>query len=246
MWNANLYDAKHAFVFERGAELLKLLDAKPGEFVVDLGCGTGHLTSQIAATGAEVLGLDSSQAMIDKARAEYPSLNFQLADATNFKLDRRADAIFSNAVLHWVQPPEKAVVCMAEALKPGGRLVVEFGGHGNAELVVEALAEVTGQARTDTWLVYYPRLGQYASMLERHEIEVTAAWLFDRLTPLEEGEDGLSNWLTMFKSAVLDRFDATERRRVVAEIEDRLRPKLWRDGRWSIDYRRLRLVGFRR
>src|SRR5207237_8143924 len=120
-WDAGLYDAKHAFVWKYGASLIELLAPKPGERILDLGCGTGHLTAQLAAAGADVLGIDNSPAMIEQARREYPKLRFGLADARDFHFVEPFDAVYSNAVLHWVQEPERVITCVRQGLKPGGR-----------------------------------------------------------------------------------------------------------------------------
>src|SRR5262249_35803441 len=80
-WDARLYDDKHAFVWKQGAALLDLLAPKANERILDLGCGTGHLTDQLAAAGAEVIGIDSAASMIDQARRTYPHLRFEIADA---------------------------------------------------------------------------------------------------------------------------------------------------------------------
>src|SRR5437764_12472284 len=94
-WDAGLYDARHGFVWRHGASLVELLAPRPGERVLDLGCGTGHLTAQIAAAGAEAVGLDSSAEMLGQARAAYPDLTFVLGDARDFASDRPFDAVFS-------------------------------------------------------------------------------------------------------------------------------------------------------
>src|SRR3984893_15967469 len=82
-WNANLYDAKHAFVWKFGADLLPLLAPTSGERILDIGCGTGHLTAQIAESGAQVVGVDRSPEMIAAAQKAYPNLQFEVADARN-------------------------------------------------------------------------------------------------------------------------------------------------------------------
>src|SRR5215210_3184455 len=101
LWNANLYDTKHAFVFKYGEDLVKLLNPKEGERILDLGCGTGYLTNLIAASGANVVGIDHSDAMVDKARSSYPEIYFHVTDAEDFHFENKFDGIFSNAVLHW-------------------------------------------------------------------------------------------------------------------------------------------------
>src|SRR4051794_7796734 len=119
-WDADLYDDKHAFVWRHGASLAELLAPKPGERILDLGCGTGHLTAKIAESGARVVGLDHSAEMLAQARAAYPALQFVQGDARNFAFAERFDAIFSNAVLHWVRPPEAPIRCVRDSLRLGG------------------------------------------------------------------------------------------------------------------------------
>ena len=111
-WDADLYDGKHAFVWKYGASLVELLAPKPGERVLDLGCGTGHLTAQTAAAGAEVVGLDNAATMVEQARRAYPQLQFELADARDFAIAEPFDAVFSNAVLHWIKEPERVIACV--------------------------------------------------------------------------------------------------------------------------------------
>ena len=139
-WDAKLYDGRHAFVHQLAAGVVDLLAPQPGERVLDLGCGTGALTQQIADAGADVFGIDASPAMVAKATAAYPGLSFAVADATTMVFDQPFDAVFSNAVLHWVRPPAAAVARMFAALRPGGRLVLEMGGRGNVATVLAAAA----------------------------------------------------------------------------------------------------------
>jgi trans-aconitate methyltransferase len=108
-WDATFYDQKHRFVSEYGKSLIPLLDPQPGELILDIGCGTGHLTQAIAESGAHVIGIDSSASMIETARAAYPDLEFLVADARHFSFPTPFDAVFSNAVLHWIPEAEEVV-----------------------------------------------------------------------------------------------------------------------------------------
>ena len=246
IWNAGLYDQRHAFVYQRGADLLELLAPQPGELILDLGCGTGHLTAQIAARGAEVLGLDASAEMVAEARRNHPQLAFEIADATRFEVAQPFDAVFSNAVLHWVKPPEKAVERIAAALKPGGRFVAEFGGKGNVAAILDAVGQAVSAAMcrdaSDVNPWYYPSVGQYAAILEANRFEVRFATLFDRPTVLDDGERGLANWLAMFGGPCFALLPEALRPLAVADATERARPRLFRDGQWTADYRRLRVV----
>ena len=246
-WNAALYDQKHAFVFEYGKGLLALLDPQAGEKILDLGCGTGHLAREIAEAGAQVVGIDSSPQMVEQARKAYPDIEFLVADARDFSFPYQFDAVFSNATLHWIPEAEQVVARISAALRPGARFVAEFGGKGNVASIVDALQEATAEVAGITvkagW--YYPSIGEYAPLLEKYGLAVRNATLFDRPTKLEEGEKGLRNWITMFCQDLLRPVPADVRPQVIERVEAMLRPKLFRDGNWFADYRRLRVVAYK-
>jgi ubiquinone/menaquinone biosynthesis C-methylase UbiE len=144
-WDAGLYDEKHSFVWKMADGLLELLEARRDEHILDIGCGTGHLTAKIAATGAKVTGIDRSPEMIRQAREGHPAIRFEVADATNVPFQGSFDAVFSNATLHWIKEPETVVREISRLLRPGGRFVAEFGGHGNIAVLVAAAERLTGQ-----------------------------------------------------------------------------------------------------
>jgi trans-aconitate 2-methyltransferase len=246
-WDSALYQDKHAFVFNYGEEVLKLLAPQPGERILDVGCGTGHLTQLIAQAGAEAVGIDRSPEMIASASAAYPGVEFQVADAADFRFDEPFDAIFSNAALHWVRDAEAAVGCMSRALRSGGRFVVELGGKGNiAQLTAGIAAAVREVAGVDPdHGRHYPSIAEYAARLERHDIVVTGAWLFERPTVLTDGERGLRLWIEQFEQAVLQDFTVAQREAIIGLAEAKLRDRLFQAGRWVADYRRLRLVAYK-
>jgi len=233
------YQDRHGYVFRFGEDLLALLQPKPGERILDLGCGTGQLTAAVAESGATVIGLDISQEMLAQARANYPALEFIQGDASNFALSGPVDAILSNAALHWVRNAEGVAASVARALKPGGRFVAELGGHGNIQSVIDALRAVLGPNVKFPW--YFPAIGEYTSILERHGLEVREARLFDRPTQVE-GEDGFENWLAVFARGALGDADRRREKEMFKAVAERLRESHYRDGVWTLDYRRLRLV----
>jgi trans-aconitate 2-methyltransferase len=246
-WKSALYESKHSFVWRYGADCLELLLPQLGERILDLGCGTGQLTHEIAARGAIAIGIDKAPTMISQARQNYPNLRFEVADATNFYFEEPFDAVFSNATLHWINQPERAIACIWQALKPGGRFVAEFGGKGNVNAIVTAIHHALESAdypvKPDPNLWYFPSLGEYATLLEKQGFSVTYATLFERPTALEDGEKGLQNWLEMFvANGILQQVSTNERSSIIQQIEDRLRPELYRDGTWVVDFIRIRVV----
>jgi trans-aconitate 2-methyltransferase len=243
-WDAARYQDRHSFVWRYGASLLQLLDPRRGERILDVGCGTGQLTAEIACCGAQVTGLDNSPDMLADARKNFPDLGFVLGDAARFDFPEPFDAVFSNAALHWVKDAEGAVASIAGALRPGGRLVAEFGGRGNIASVQAALRAVLGPGADEQSPWYYPSIGEYAPILERHGLEVRNASLFERPTPLD-GEDGMDQWLRMFTQTYLRQFSPERVSNIVHRLAEELRPALYRDGIWTVDYRRLRIVAIR-
>jgi trans-aconitate methyltransferase len=245
-WDAALYDDKHSFVWKYGANLIELLAPQPGERILDVGCGTGHLTAKMAEAGALVVGIDKSPDMIESARLKYPTLGFEVLDAADCSFDEPFDAIFSNAALHWMLEPERVITCMARALKPGGRFVAEFGGKGNIKAIIAAVHRALRTAgfapNAETLFWYYPSIGEYAALLERHGFEVASAWLFDRPTPLEGGDEGLRIWLQMFGSGFFVGMSAEQQEEVMRQVEAELRPAFYNNGGWTALYRRLRVV----
>ncbi|MBA2749309.1 MAG: methyltransferase domain-containing protein [Tatlockia sp.] len=247
-WNANLYDTKHKFVSSLATETVELLSPKVGERILDIGCGTGHLTQNIASCGAEVLGVDSAETMILQARQNYPDLQFAVMDAINLEFTEEFDAVFSNAVLHWIKQPEKVIAGVWKSLKSGGRFVAEFGGKGNIDSIQTALERAICQENSAFENLlnpnYFPSIGEYSSLLENQGFELTFATLFDRPTPLD-GESGMVNWLKMFRNSVLAAFSEDTQAKILANVEEQLRPTLYQNGTWFADYRRLRVVAIK-
>jgi trans-aconitate methyltransferase len=242
-WDAELYEARHGFVWRLGEGVVEFLNPQPGERILDLGCGTGQLTSKIAASGAEVVGLDASPAMIGQARQNYPRLRFMLADARAMKFENEFDAVFSNAALHWMLDRAGVAAGIARALQKDGRFVAEFGGKGNIRLIERAIESVAARyhaGQVPEKRTYFPALGEYASLLEEYGLEVRFAQLFDRPTPLE-GEDGMANWVRQFKWFYFEGLQPGQQKEALAEVIEELRPSLWSTQGWHVDYRRLRV-----
>jgi trans-aconitate methyltransferase len=241
-WSAERYAQHAAFVPAFGASLVDRLAPKAGERILDLGCGDGTLTTQIAERGAAVVAVDASADFVTAAR--NAGVDARLADATALGFDREFDAVFSNAVLHWVHDADAALSGIFRALRPGGRFVAEFGGHGCIAAIVLAVTvalERRGRRLNSPW--YFPTAEEYAAKLTRHGFEIDAIELYPRLTPLPTGIRG---WLATFAGSMIDVLPADERAEAVDEVEALLRPVLCDSaGRWTADYVRLRLTARR-
>ncbi len=242
-WNPNLYDDRASFVSELASDLVVSLRPKAGERILDLGCGTGTLTAEIARYGALVTGVDRSAEMIASAREKYSELPFEVVDGQELAYSNQFEAVFSNAALHWMPRAEDVVRGVSRSLVPGGRFVAEFGGAGCVATVTQAVTEILNEWQIDpapyvSW--FFPSPGRYASLLEAEGLTVRELRYFDRPTPIA-GADGLAGWLGLFQARLLS--DLGDRGPELCEkATQRCRPRLFRDGRWLLDYVRLRVI----
>lgn len=241
-WKADRY-AEHAhFVPALGQPVLELLKARPGERILDLGCGDGVLTEKIAAAGAAVVGVDASADMVSAACKR--GIDARIADGAGLEFSREFDAVFSNAALHWMkQDPDAVIAGVARALRPGGRFAGEMGGHGCVAAITVALFAVLERRGIDAKSVspwYFPTVADYRRRLERAGFNVEYMELIPRPTPLPTD---LAGWLDTFAAPFLGRLPEGERSAARDEAIAMLRPVLCDEaGRWTADYMRLRFL----
>ena len=238
-WDAQQYSEQARFVSDLGMPVVELLAPRPGERVLDLGCGDGVLTAKLVAFGCKVVGVDGSASMVGAARAL--GLDARVVDGQALPFDREFDAVFSNAALHWMKQPEEVIDGVWRALEPGGRFVGEFGGEGNVATIVAAL-EATLRARGvdpepfNPW--YFPTVEQYRALLSARGFIVDTSTLFPRSTPLPGDVVG---WLETFAQPFAAALTEPERPAFFQSVMDACRPTLCdSDGRWHADYVRLR------
>jgi trans-aconitate methyltransferase len=242
-WTAESYGTHARFVADLAGEVMDWLAPRPGERVLDLGCGDGVLTAAIARAGAEVVGIDVSDDLLRSARAKGLDARHMDGEALTFASE--FDAVFSNAALHWMSEPDKVIEGVGRALRPGGRFVAEFGGHGNVAAIVTAMRATARRRGGDESLAgpwFFPTPEGYGARLEKHGFTVSRIGLYPRPTPLGTG---MKAWLKVFRKPFFAQFgEAMEE--VLDEVEDLLKPVL-RDerGNWTADYVRLRVAAVR-
>jgi trans-aconitate methyltransferase len=237
-WSAACYAANARFVADLGQAALELLNPRPGERILDLGCGDGALTQKLVERGASVLGIDSSPDMIASARARH--LDARVDDGQRLELEGPFDAVFSNAALHWMADGAAVIDGVFRILRPGGRFVGEFGGHGNIAAIVTALNAALIKRGLDASRLrrWYPTAERYAAMLRHGGFTVHSAVLIPRPTPLPTGING---WLSTFAEPLFSDEFSVDRRDFMQEVATLLAPALQTDtGEWIADYVRLR------
>ena len=242
-WDPLAYERNGAFVHELAGGVLEWLDPQMGEFILDLGCGDGKLTQRISSSGAHVLGADASMEMVSAAREL--GIEAEQANAENLPFrDQTFDAVFSNAVLHWVRDQNAMMRQVHRVLKPGGRFVAEMGGHGNVAAIhvaFTAILERHGFGDRERGINYYPTTNSYSERLKQHGFVVEQMALIPRPTKLPES--GMEGWLRTFRRGVLEGLPADKRDLVVNETVQLLEPALCDErGGWTADYVRLRFA----
>lgn len=248
VWDAKFYDQRHSFVSTYGNSLIEILEPKAGECILDLGCGTGDLTKNLFELGVKIIGVDKSENMIAQAIEKYPEIDFEIQDVTTLDYEDTFDAVFSNATLHWVHPPKKALECIYASLKTGGRFVAEFGGKGNVQLITNEIINEINHAGYEFDLSkfpwYYPSIGEYTTLMENVGFRVTFANHYDRPTPLE-GLEGLRNWISMFGMQLFEGICKEQTDNIISRVESTLKEKMFDGEHWIADYKRIRVVGIK-
>lgn len=238
-WKAESYQRHTGFVPLLGAPVLDLLAPQVGERILDLGCGDGVLTEKIAAFGADVIGVDASETMIEAAIGR--GLNVRVLNGQELDFDQDFDAVFSNAALHWMLDPDAVIDGVHRALRPGGRFVGEFGGHGNVAAITVALLAVLDKRGIDGAAIspwYFPTAEAYQTRLKHHGFEVTSIALIPRPTPLPTD---MAGWLETMAGPFFAVLDASDRASALEETVRLLQPCLAdQQGSWTADYVRLR------
>lgn len=245
VWDPDRYAAHARFVSDLGAPVVELLAPRAGERVLDIGCGDGALTEKLVAAGCRVVAIDASPGQVQAARGR--GLDARVADITTLGFDAEFDAVFSNAVLHWIRDADAALASIHRALVPGGRLVAELGGHGCVASIRAAFAEVLASRgidaeRLNPW--YFPTTSEYGARLVANGFDIDSIRLFPRPTPLPSD---VTDWLETFAQPYLAGVPDGDRPTVLREMRARLDPVLRTpDGGWVADYVRLRFAATRR
>ena len=238
-WIAERYAENARFVADLGAPLLDMLAPRPGERILDLGCGDGALTAKIAAAGARVVGVDASPDQIAACHAR--GLDAHVVDGHALDFEAEFDAILTNAALHWMTRPDEVVAGMHRALVPGGRVAGEMGGQGNVKIITGELIGAMARLGIDgeaafPW--YFPGPDEYAARLETGGFDVLSMELIERPTPLP---GDISGWLATFCEAFVLAVPESIRSAFIDDVREALRPRLVDGtGVWVADYVRLR------
>ena len=228
-WDPGLYDTISDMQLGWGRAVLERLELTGDERVLDAGCGTGKVTALIAerVPRGHVIGIDGSPSMVEGARSRArPNTTFIVSDLLELQFDEPVDVVFSNATFHWIHDHDRLFRRLHDALRPGGRLEVQFGGKGNVAALEEAVDRVSGMPPFAEHLAEVPRPWHFpsaeatAAALEEAGFVEARCWIDHMTESFDEARDlracGVGHHLDLLPEALHDGFvDA-----VVDEMED--------------------------
>jgi trans-aconitate 2-methyltransferase len=252
-WNAADYAANSVVQQAWARELIAKLHLRGDEHILDVGCGDGKVTAEIARAvpNGSVTGIDASEEMIAYAKKTFPrsklaSLEFQVMDARKIKLERQFDLVFSNAALHWVDNHQKFLSSATSVLKPGGRLVVSCGGKGNAQDVFVALRPELRLAR---WREFFRRMPEpyffyapedYKKWLLKLDFKIQNIQLVPK-DATYPGLDGFATWIRTTWIPYAQRVPESMREEFIAAVTKRYVAKHPPDAENKVHVRMVRL-----
>lgn len=206
-WDAKDYHKSSLEQKKWGLELLDKIQFSRSEGVLDVGCGDGKLTAEIARRVPEgsVIGIDKSKDMIRFARELYhteafPNLSFMLLDACNLDFNQKFDLVFSNAVLHWISDHPSLLQRIKKSMKRGAKIIAQMGGKGNASGILRVLETMIAGGK---WAGYFEGFSvpytfyddrEYMALLKSAGLKVKRAELIPKQM-MHNGRDGLAAWI---------------------------------------------------
>jgi len=232
-WNAADYE-EHSQAQQKWArELIDKLLLKGTEDVLDLGCGGGKVTAEISCSveNGSVIGVDNSTSMIELAVERHPSsqysnLSFKVMDASNLSFEECFDVVFSNAALHWVRNHKPVIDGIFRSLRPGGKILLQMGGKGNASHILSVLSEIQSYPE---WQPYFEGFGFPYGFLGIEEYEallLNSGFSINRVELIPKdmehnGMLGLEGWIRTAWLPYTERIPKEKRDEFIGEISKR-------------------------
>ena len=232
-WDATDYEKNSQAQQKWARELIAKLKLSGVEDVLDLGCGDGKVTAEIAKSLSNglVVGVDNSVQMIELASKRYPSyqyknLSFEIMDACNLSFDSRFDVVFSNAALHWVKNHKPVVDGLYKSLRYGGKILLQMGGEGNAKTILSVLDEVQNDPK---WRSYFEDFSfpygffgvdEYKTLLNEAGFRIKRVELIPK-DMKHEREAGLQGWIRITWLPYTQRIPEEKRDKFISAISSK-------------------------
>ncbi len=231
-WNADDYRQNSAAQQQWAQELIAKLNLIGNETVLDVGCGDGKVTAEIAShlSRGQVIGVDNSDAMIALANREYPessfpNLRFQQMDARELSFDGQFDVVFSNAVLHWIHDHSPVLSGMFQSLKPGGKILLQMGAQHGIRAFMDALDQVLTLPQWSGYFTGFPcpygfkSIADYQTLLPAIGFEIKRLELIEKHV-VHRNKEALKGWVRTTWIPYTERVPENQRADFIDAIAD--------------------------
>ena len=232
-WDARDYQNNSPNQQQWGRELLLKLNLQGNERVLDIGCGDGKVTAEIASylPKGSVLGIDSSEDMVSLARQSYPpaafpNIAFTVSDAGNLGFSNEFDVVFSNATLHWVIDHLPVLDGIKRSLRPSGRVLLQMGGKGNAAEILHVLETIIRSKKWSPFFTDFPvpyafyEPEEYGGWLEQVGLKAKRIELIPK-DMIHDGKSGLAAWVRTTWLPYTQRVPEKMRQELIDELVDK-------------------------
>ncbi|MFZ2456483.1 MAG: methyltransferase domain-containing protein [Candidatus Altiarchaeia archaeon] len=228
-WDPRDYEKSSSAQETWAKELIKKLRLKGDERILDIGCGDGKVSAQLAKNVPEgsVTGVDLSADMLAYAVTKYidvPNLGFEAGDASRLKYDREFDYVVSFACLHWIREHVPVLQGIRRSLRSNGRIMLQFGGKGNAAELIKAADDVIAadwkeyfQDYTFPWAFYSP--GEYRVFLKQAGLKAIRVELIPKDRE-DAGHEGLASFIRTTWHPYTDRVPEKMRKEFIDAIAE--------------------------
>ena len=231
-WDATDYQKNSEVQLTWGKELIAKLDLHGNEHILDIGCGDGKVTAEIAAhvPGGKVVGIDSSSDMTDLACTtfpvtDFPNLRFLQMDARELTFSNEFDIIFSNAVLHWVDDHRKVLSGIYKGLKTPGKILLQMGGRGNVAAMMAVMRSITDKAQWKEYFeefmspFYFCSVAEYSDWLKETGFEPVRLELIPR-DMTHRGREGFLGWIRTIWHPFIHRVPESKHQEFIRQAAD--------------------------
>jgi len=232
-WDPKVYVKSSSAQQKWAEELLSRISIRGDERILDIGCGDGKITAEVAmlVPGGSVLGLDNSREMLSFARerfppASWPNLDFQYGDASYLQYEDEFDLVLSFACLHWVQDHRPVLEGIKRSLKNGGRVLMQFGGLGNAAGILKVVDELVMEEKWSGYFEAFPfpygfyGPEEYQTWLELAGLKALRVELVEK-DMVQAGREGLLSWFKSTWLPYIEKVPEPLREDFIYEVVDR-------------------------
>jgi trans-aconitate methyltransferase len=231
-WDAKGYASNSQNQYTWAKELISKLPLASDESILDIGCGDGKISAEIAQTvpKGRVVGIDSSPNMINLAKRNFPqqrfpNLSFELMNAQQLVFDQEFDVAFSNAALHWVMDQKSVLAGVYRSLRSGGKALFQMGGKGSSQPVIDIFDELKTNSKYQSFFsdfkfpYNFPTPQEYIPLLIQAHLEPLRVELFVKDMNFLDLQ-GMAGWIRTTWLPFTERVPAALREGFIREISE--------------------------